>query len=321
MNNKSLLEVIRENLKDGELLDSFSLPKEDDGDTNKVKWADGALDGVMIFHMRRSEISDEQMDIVSDAFSMLDDNEKVMTRMKDFFAKVSPLSGIDAIQSYILRNTQTLDANQVYSLANDCIFSSDVNMVKLGLLIVEIFNEPDDQLKDVIRTLGSSDEFTIFSVFNMMSWENGNQEVFELAKRVHGWGRIHAVERLEPETEEIKEWLLAEGINNTVISDYSALVVYEKVNIAEILKNSVTDAQLEQISRVLISMFSEGPVGGISVLPENDAIDMIGDYISQAETHLLTGDTRNLLGTISEDKRFEMYAEKCKEILERNCEK
>lgn len=312
---KSLYEVIKESIKDGELPDTFSLPKDGDDDPNKIKWADGALDGVGIFHMGQPEVSDDLVKTIADAFSMLPDNNKAMARMRDFFAKIPPVRGIDDIQRYIINNTQTLDANQVYSLAIDCVFSSEVDMVKLGMLIIEIFNEPDERIKEIIRTLGLSDEFTIFSVFNMMTWENGNQEIFELAKKVHGWGRIHSVERLNPETQEIKDWLLAEGINNDVVRDYSALEVFEKVGIASLLKSQITDTQLNQIANVLDSMFEEGPVRGISALPENDAKDLIGDYIKQAEKHTLSLDICNLLLTIADDERFEEYAEQCNAIL------
>lgn len=315
-NKKSLLEVISESIIDGELPDTFSLPKDDDSSNpNRVRFADGAMDGISIYHMGQPDVSDELVKIIADAFSMLPDNDKAMAKMRDFFAKIPPVSGIDDIQRYILNNTQTLDANQVYSLAIDCVFSSEVDMVKLGMLIIEIFNEPDERIKEIIRTLGLSDEFTIFSIFNMMTWENSNQEIFELAKKVHGWGRIHSVERLNPETQEIKDWLLAEGINNDVVRDYSALEVFEKVGIASLIKSQVTDTQVDQIANVLDSMFEEGPVRGISALPENDAKDLIEDFIKQAEKHTLSLDICDLLLTIANDERFEEYINSCNNIL------
>lgn len=46
-NKKALLEVISENIKNGELPGTFSLPKKDDNDApNKISFADGALDGM-----------------------------------------------------------------------------------------------------------------------------------------------------------------------------------------------------------------------------------------------------------------------------------
>ncbi|MDE6834548.1 MAG: hypothetical protein K2J39_09950 [Ruminococcus sp.] len=315
-NNKSLLEAITDNIKDGVLPDTFSLPKEDDNsDPNKIKFADGAMDGIGIYHMVQPEITDELMQTLADAFKYVGDTPKAMKRMSDFFAKIPPISGIDTIQRFIIDNSQLLDAQKVYMFAVDCVYSTDVNMVKLGLMIIEIFNEPDEQVKKIIRTLGLSDEFTIFSVFNMLGWENGNQEIFELAQKVHGWGRIHAVARIEPETQEIKDWLLREGIANDVVPDYSALDVYEKVGIDKLLKEEIYDSQLNQIANVLLSMFDEGPVSGISALSEEEATDMLGYFISQAEIHSATLDICNLMLTISEDERFSAFTDKCSEYL------
>ncbi len=311
----SLLELIRENIKDGELPDTFSLPKESDDDPSKLRWADGALDGCRIYHMAPSEINEEQMKIVADAFAMLGDNEKAMSRMKDFFTQISPIAGIDAIQNYIYEHTDTLDGKSIYLLAADCLYSYDVDLVKLGIMLVEVFDEPDDMVKDIIRTLGLSDEFSIFVIFNMMTWENGNQEIFELAKKVHSWGRIHAVERLEPENQEIKDWLLANGIDNEVLKEYSALEVYNKVGVAELLKTEINDEKLDQITRVLSSMITEGPVRGISALSENDVNAVLRDYISQLEKHKLTLDICELILTICEYDRFIDFKSVCTNIL------
>ena len=53
-------------------------------------------------------------------------------------------------------------------------------------------------------------------------------EILELAKKVRGWGRIHCVDFIEPENDEIKEWLLLNGVDNDVVPAYSALRVFEK---------------------------------------------------------------------------------------------
>ena len=314
MNNIPLIELIENNLLNGELPDSFSLPKDDD--PNKVKWADGAFDGVSMYHMGRPEITDEHMKIVADAFSNVDDPDMAISKMKELFAEVSPLGSIDHIQRYIMNNTESIDAEKAYQLAVECLLSSDIDTVKLGMMITELFNEPDDRIKHIIRTLGLSDEFTVFTVFNMTNWSDGNQEIFELAKKVHGWGRIHAVERLSPDTQEIKDWLLSEGINNTVLKEYSALEVYEKTDIAELLRtDNISDTQTDNIAKVLDSMLCEGPVMGISALDENDSVEMIGNFIAKAEKCAPSPDICRLLNTISENERFECYTDKCKEIL------
>ena len=50
--------------------------------------------------------------------------------------------------------------------------------------------------------------------------------IFEIAKNVYGWGRVHACWFLEPETREIKQWFLTEGVDNGVMPPYTALMAW-----------------------------------------------------------------------------------------------
>ena len=51
----SLFEYISSAVVNGELPEDFSLPSMTD-DENEVKWADGAMDGVTMYHMSIPEI-------------------------------------------------------------------------------------------------------------------------------------------------------------------------------------------------------------------------------------------------------------------------
>ncbi|MDD5935767.1 MAG: hypothetical protein PUC65_09435 [Clostridiales bacterium] len=60
---KSLYNYIEEHLVDGMLPKRVSLPDESaneinatDGPSNQLKFADGAIDGMMIYHMQLSEL-------------------------------------------------------------------------------------------------------------------------------------------------------------------------------------------------------------------------------------------------------------------------
>ena len=62
-------------------------------------------------------------------------------------------------------------------------------------------------------------------------------------------------------------------------------------------------------------MFDEGPVAGISALDENEAEQMLGDFVTQAQKHPLNAEVCEVLVTITEDERFQSLAAKCKELL------
>ena len=78
---KSLFEVIKENMVNGELPGDFSLPREE-ADEGELKWADGAMDGVRCYHMGQQDITDEHMQKIADAFAVIADREKAWGLMK-----------------------------------------------------------------------------------------------------------------------------------------------------------------------------------------------------------------------------------------------
>ena len=99
-------------------------------------------------------------------------------------------------------------------------------------------NQSDD-FKEPIRTLALYDEFSFYAGFNMKSWERGNEEVFLAIKKVYGWGRIHLIHMLEADTEDMKLWLLKNGVQNKVMPAYSGLDCYEKTDFISYLKEPI----------------------------------------------------------------------------------
>ena len=79
---KSLFEVIKENMVNGELTGDFSLPREG-ADEGELKWADGAMDGVRCYHMGQQDITAEHMQKIADAFAVIADREKAWGLMKE----------------------------------------------------------------------------------------------------------------------------------------------------------------------------------------------------------------------------------------------
>lgn len=282
---KSLYEVISSAVVDGELPQDFSLPKQSDGE-NEIIFADGALDGVGVYHMGHPEMSDEDKKLMSKAVKAAADGNiaKADKLFVELGEKSRALFAIDDLQSYIIDNQEKLNAGNVYQYAVHALMaSSDRECVKFGLSLLELFDtDNNDELKDVIRTVGLSDEFAIFSIFVMLRWEDGNNEVFSLAKKIHGWGRIHAIERIEPVTEDIKRWLLLEGVHNEVMPAYSALTCWKKSGAEEILNRSLTKEEFRGIGDIIDGLLDEGPVPGISQI--ENAEEKIKAYLRQADT-------------------------------------
>lgn len=280
---ESLYERIKNNLVDGELPLNFSLiPKKD---KNQITFADGAQDGIALYHMGSAEMTEKSMQLLAELVHDISDGRHEAGKQKliEFTKKNTSLNVIDDLQRYIIDHAGELDDGQLYQFASGCLKSSSVDMVKYGLEILEVFSTVGEEEKQIVRTLGLCDEFTLFAIFNMLCWEDANDEIFALAKKVHGWGRIHAVEKLEPKSDEIREWLLMEGINNQVVPDYSALEVYEKAGVRELLSGEITPEKLAAVAEVVGALLSEGPVEGISAVADADG--MLLDLIGQANRH------------------------------------
>lgn len=311
---KSLYNVIKENIKDGRLPEDFSLPKEKFND--KVAFADGAMDGIMIYHMGRGEISDEDMKICEDALRAITDGNisECIEKLTVFLTKHSAIKAIDNIQRLMLDCKEWINYSNLYNFAVHSMIESDRSeLIKFGMLTVEMFDEPSDEIKDFIRTLSLSDEFTIFGVFNMMSWENGNDEIFQIAQKVSGWGRIHAIERLEPSTQEIKDWLLFEGKENHVVNDYTALTIYEKSEVRERVKAPISEKELEAIIDLTGYMICEGPVTGISGI--DDAEEYFSDLLDRCSEHQLTLKICTLIDDIIKKGDFQNIEDRCRAVL------
>ncbi len=273
----SLYDHILKAMKDGMLEDDFSLP-ETEGD-QEVSFADGAIDGITVYHMSPRPLDESGAGLMAEALQAA--GEGRFREADAAFAKLGSsfraISIIDDLQRYILDHTQVLPAENVYRTALYLIFhSADRESVKFGLSMLELFRTDDEAVKEAVRRIGASDEFTIFSVWNMLRWEDGNSEIFDLIRKVRGWGRIHALERLEPETPQIRRWMLFHGIDNDVMPAYSALTVWEKADIPALMERQLTKDEYEAVGRIITALQDEGPVPGISAI--ENAEDFIRKY-------------------------------------------
>lgn len=279
----SLYDFIAAAVVDEQLPKDFSLP-ETTTDDGQIKWMDGAMDGVNVYHMGFAKISDENRALMADAVRAA--SEKDFESADKLFGslgqKAHAITVIDDLQSYIMDHKSELSAQKVYEYGIHAILhSEDRECVKIGLSLLELFDTDDnDELKKVIRTLGLSDEFSIFAIFVMLCWEDGNDEVYRLARRIHGWGRIHAIERIEPTTDEIKRWLLTEGVHNAVIPAYSALTCWQKSDAEKVLRNNPSREEFSGIRDIIEGLLDEGPVLGISEVENAD--EVILTFLKQA---------------------------------------
>lgn len=100
-------------------------------------------------------------------------------------------------------------------------------VVKFAVIILGCTN--CESMKERLQMLALHEEFTGVALFALKNGiRNSNDSIWQIAKSVSGWGKIEAINFLEPNTEEIRLWLLTEGTKNNVMNHYSSLICAEK---------------------------------------------------------------------------------------------
>ena len=273
--DKSLCEYIATSrTNEGVLPEGFKLPErtKEDG----VRFADGAMDGISIYHMGHAPLSEDDQKKLGELLTLAGSGSEKEAEegFREFCVKHRAITIIDDLQRYVVEHSSALDANIMYEFAVHLLIEShDKECVKIGLSILELFDAfENEELARNIRIVGLSDEFTIFSVFCMRNWPAAETELLELAKRVRGWGRIHCIDFIEAENEETKDWIFFNGVDNDVLPVYSAWPVYEKANVEERLrKDNLTYEEIHAILAITDALMDEGPVSGISRMDDPKA--------------------------------------------------
>ena len=316
---KSIYQLICDNIKDGVLEENFSAP--DESNDSPIRWASGAMDGVYIFHMNHSGLNAAQTKEMARTLKAAarGDYQEADSLFFEWTKSNHAVGIIDELQGYVIDHAERLNPTNMHNTAMNLILNSEhTECVKIGLELLELFGDPDESIKEIVRRVGLCDDFTIFAVWNMQKWNNGNPDIFELAKKVHGWGRIHAVERLEPETEEIRHWLLTEGALNSVMTSYSALTCWNKSNAEEVLFGKPTQEEFNGLSIIMEGLMDEGPITGISEI--ENAKEVLTRFVSIAPDYELTTADYGVILSIKdladdEDEESLILYELCEKVL------
>ena len=275
----SIYEYIKENTKDGHLPEEFEIP------WLKDMWAPGAHDGVALYHMLPIASDAERDQKILEVLKLMasENNgvhvDEVFTIIEELDKKDSIVRLYDPIIRMIASHQKEMDLHTLLQFGDFLICKgTSLLAVKLGLNVIAPFNAPF--VEDVAMEFGVYDEFTYYAarILSNDCWPNGHAKLFKLAKNVKGWGRIHAVEWLEPETPEIRDWLLFEGANNTVIPQYSANICLQKAEAEKRLDRSLTANEYIAIGKLIHESLVQGPCRGVT-----DGEQLLSKYIFKAQ--------------------------------------
>ena len=319
----SIYELIKNSIQtNGELPKDFKLPPKD---PNGIPWADGAMDGVFIYHTVRKEEDIEALKSIVFQISEGKFEEAQANLEKLDFSMVSRRY---SLLNWIVQEEEKINLNNLYEFATlQLTTSKNIELIKFCLSVLTIVNiETDKDTIEKVKILALSDEFTlycldilVYCLDILVQLEDSNEEIFEIAKKVKGWGRIYSIEYLQATNNEIKEWILEEGCHNNVLPAYTAYTCAEKINLIEILnQDKISNKKFNDISYLMNALLDESAITGISALENRELL--IERYLEKAKTLSSTEEDYEVVRLIKEyvedneeiDKKFIKI---CDEIL------
>ena len=259
---------------------------QNDNDREEIRFAPGAMDGICLYHMGFDPLEEADNKRLEELIMLAGKGDTAGAEhgFAEFCKKHRAITIIDELQECIIDNKENLAPKVMFDFAvNMFRNSSETECVKIGLIILELFNtQNNEEIKEAIRAVGSSDEFTFFALLNMRRWSTAEKEILECAKRVRGWGRIHCVDHIEPKDNETKEWLLFNGTDNDVMSAYSAWNVFIKSDVPALLRRgNLKYEEMHAILKITAALMDEGPVSGISNFDNPETF--LGDVLYRTE--------------------------------------
>ena len=299
----SIFELIKTSIQtNGKLPEDFKLPSKD---PNGIPWTDGAMDGVFIYHTVRNE---ENIDALKNIVFQISERkfEDAQTNLDklDF----SMISRRYSLLNWIIQEEEKINLNNLYEFATfQLTTSKNIELIKFCLSVLTLMNiETDKDIIEKVKILALSDEFTlycldilVYCLDILVQLEDSNEEIFEIAKKVKGWGRIYTIEYLQATNNEIKEWILEEGCHNNVLPAYTAYTCAKKINLVEILnEDKISNKKFNDISYLMNALLDEEAITGISQLENRELL--IERYLEKAKYLSSTEDDYSAVMTLKE---------------------
>lgn len=157
--------------------------------------------------------------------------------------------------------------------------------VKWAIAFIGLLNMSEEDI-ELVALFGLSEEFTKFVAVALYRHDQ-NELIFELAKKVHGWGRVTYLQYLEPAHASIRQWLLLEGYKCSLGTNHTAYECLLKGNLLDYIQTYGWDDELyTSVGDLLLGMIDDGP--GNAIADYEDAKEVIKAFIEEGQTRCRT---------------------------------
>lgn len=241
-----------------------------------------------------------------------------------------------------------LTANRVAPHARRLVLEATAcEPLKLGILLLGLYGDKSDL--ETLLILGRHEEFTLFTALAVARLVPDPLPLWwRMARGLHGWGKVHLVERIcdvleesEGGHEEIRAWLIREGCENDVLPEYVACRCALGGALHRALAASAPDGALLDGACLIVEalMNEEGPSEdmtdyehGVEVVQRLlDHLERERDDLRRLSTVVAISTWISHIDTASEGQRSVLEAlgwtphrrnellGRCKHVIEREC--
>lgn len=263
------------------------LPDEKKSDESGIKFAPGLMDSM--FGADASSESKIKIKELAKLIKTISKNGDIASKSK-FYKRITESDGLIGILDEFLQEVgnQSLPIDPyLFSFAkNLATKTSHRNSVKIGISMLGLCQKKS--VISEIKTLGLHDEFTIFSTVALSNLsDNPVQDLWELAVKVDGWGKIQLVDRIANMelSEKLKDWLILDGYKNRIMHAYLAYTCAMKGELHKKLQNEKIENKLfKSAGEIIEALISGGPAEDISNY--EFAPETIENFIQHGQIHV-----------------------------------
>lgn len=176
-------------------------------------------------------------------------------------------------------------------------------VVKFALLVLG--TGKCEEYKERLKIIALHEEFTGVALFALTNGAtNGNETVWHIAKNVSDWGKLEALNFLDASTEEIRQWILLEGLKNSVPGNATALMCAEKGKLdIELHEPIISEKIFDGAGTIILALLYEG---AYQMLDDYEyAGQVLMRYTFHAKEHCITLNQFYILTQIQEYMEYD----------------
>lgn len=130
-------------------------------------------------------------------------------------------------------------------------------VVKFALLVLGTTDS--ENLKERLKGIALHEEFTGVALFALTNGcRNVNDDVWGIAQQTSDWGKLAAMNFLEPDREEIRLWFLTHGVEGVVEGNHAPLLCAEKGQLdIELHEDTIAHSTFDGVSKLILALLYE----------------------------------------------------------------